>query len=159
LNPPHPLILPLDPMPFDNVLTRHSVQGCAPPLASTRQAKMTGANLFPFIDRQPIVLFIRQDDFGSINPNLAFALTVSAIMRSQQRMFPAGHGVHFTGSGSDSTAYCPDQYQMPTPGEMRSIASGFGHSPNPRAMSDIEPTPTFQMITFGMIGTHRNGRV
>ena len=95
LNTPHPLILPLAPVPLDDILARHSVQSCAATLTSTRQAEMTGTYLFPFIDCQSIMLFIGQDDLGSIDPNLAFALVVSAIIRSQQRMFPTGHGVHF----------------------------------------------------------------
>jgi hypothetical protein len=66
------------------VLAWYSVQCCAATLASTRQLKMSGGNFFAFVDCKSIVLFERDNDFSFIDPNVAFAFDISAVIRSQQ---------------------------------------------------------------------------
>ena len=82
LDAPHPLVLSLSPIALEQVFAWHSVQRRAAALASTRQLKMPRSGFFHFVDRKPIVLFVRHDNFSSINPNLAFAPDLSVI-RSQ----------------------------------------------------------------------------
>jgi hypothetical protein len=86
LNAPHALILALSPVALKQVLARDSVQRCATTLASTRQLKMPRGDFFAFVDRRSIVLFVRDNYFGSIDPNLALAfdIDISAVIRSQQ---------------------------------------------------------------------------
>src|SRR6516165_2699830 len=57
---------------------------------------MPRSDLFAFVDCTSIVLFVRNNDLGSINSNLALTLRLSVI-RSQQRMFPSSHRIILLG--------------------------------------------------------------
>jgi hypothetical protein len=84
LDAPHPLVPSRNPVALKQVLAWYSVQCCTATLASTRQLKMSGGNFFAFVDCKSIVLFVRDNDFSFIDPNVALAFDISAVIRSQQ---------------------------------------------------------------------------
>jgi hypothetical protein len=74
-------------MALEQVFAWYTVQRCATVIASTRQPEMPRSDFFAFVDHKSIGPLVEDNDFGSINLNLAFAFDFSVI-RSQQRTLP-----------------------------------------------------------------------
>jgi hypothetical protein len=66
-------------MALEQVFAWHSVERRATAFAGTCQPKMPGSDFFAFVDGGSIMLVVRHNDFGSIDPNLAFAFDFSVI--------------------------------------------------------------------------------